>query len=124
MSFRTYRPRMDMECYYCRLATDDIQACVYHVVSEHGDKVLKIGTKALTDQTGAYGMNDNKKILVSYQTRKYMLPGHKIIVNKEDWTLAISCHDISKNKYCETMADLERSMQTMSIDAQSDAGVH
>ena len=63
-------------------------------------------------------------ILVSYQTRKYMLPWHKVIVNKEDWTLTISCHDISKNKYCETMADLERSMQTMSIDAQSDAGVH
>ena len=47
--------------------------------------------------------------------------GHKVIVNKEDWTVTISWHDMSERDDFETMADLEKSLQNLSMDTELDA---
>ena len=44
------------ECYYCRMATEDLQKCVDHVIVEHGDKVLKLRTVILKENTGKHSM--------------------------------------------------------------------
>ena len=44
------------ECYYCRMATEDLQKCVDYVIVEHWDKVLKLRTVILKENTGKHGM--------------------------------------------------------------------
>ena len=46
--------------HYCRMATEDLQKCVDHVIAEHGDKVLKLKTVILNENTGKHGMMSKK----------------------------------------------------------------
>ena len=61
----------NFECYYCRMATEDLQKCVDHVIAEHGDKVLKLRTMMLNDVKKNFGFIPHDE----------MLPGQKAIVN-------------------------------------------
>ena len=90
------------------------------MIAEHGDKVLKLKTIMLNENTGKH---EKMSKIFGFIPSDGTLPGQKAIVNREDWTVT-TC-DTNETYDTEMVrADvvtlLERYLQNLSIDIESD----
>ena len=121
-----------IECYYCASAIDDLQTCINHVVKVHGDKLLKVKTPALDENSGTIGMKSKNFGFIPNDT---LQPGQYLIANPSNWTVTLQ--DKTNDEYGDDEEEynhdeeidiedgmslnfLEKSLQNLSIDIEQD----
>ena len=130
-----------IECYYCACATDDLQICINHVVKAHGDKLLKVKTPALDENSGTIGMKSKNFGFIPNDT---LQPGQYLIANPSTWTVTLQDktndeYDDEDNGDYEEEDDhdeemdiedgislnfLEKFLQNLSIDIEQDDDIY
>ena len=73
----------NFECYYCRMATEDLQKCADRGTLGQSSEIKNYNI-ILNENTGKHGM---MKKTFGFIPNNEMLPGQKAIVNREDWTV-------------------------------------
>ena len=128
---------MEIECYYCAWATDDLQTYINHVGKAHGDKLLKVQTPALDEKFGTIGMKSKNFGFIPKDT---LQPGQYLIANPSNWTVTLQ--DKTNDEYDDedngddeeeddhdeemdiedgmSLNFLEKSLQNLSIDIEQD----
>ena len=124
-----------IECYCFGWATDDLQPCVNHVVKNHGDKLLKVKTRALDEKYDTFGMKSKNFGFIPNDTLE---PGQYLIANPSNLTVTLQDKtndyddddngDEEEDDHDEEMDFedgillnfLEKSLQNLSIDIEKD----
>ena len=110
-------------CYYCPWATDDLQTCINHVVEAHGERLLKVKTAVLDEQSGIKGMKTKNFGIIP---NEILRPGQYLVANHNDWTVTvqeentIEDNEIKQMDTDDGISFLEKSLQNLSIDIEID----
>ena len=72
----------EFQCSYCHMATEDLQKCVTHVITNHGGKCKKIRTLPLNEKTGKFGWMSKD---FGFIPNDHITPEQYAVVNREDW---------------------------------------
>ena len=60
-------------CYYCPWATDHLQTCINHVVEAHNERLLKVKTAVLDEQSGIRGMKTKNFGIIPNEMTSHIL---------------------------------------------------